>query len=148
MSGEFLADSLHSESDLNLHNGAVFKNAVSLDSARIAGQLVVTGASFKNVVSLSGAKVTGQLLMPGATMRCYLLMQSDHWRDSSFKTVDIGGATVAGNVSMIGASFDPPLIAGLLKVGGNLEMGSLTAETRAFLEPNAEVVARISVQKW
>ena len=25
MSGEFLADSLHSESDLNLHNGAVFK---------------------------------------------------------------------------------------------------------------------------
>ena len=29
---------------------------------------------------------------------------------------------------MIGASFDGPLFAGLLKVGGNLEMGSLTAE--------------------
>ena len=30
MSGEFLADSLHSDSDLNLHNGAVFQNVVSL----------------------------------------------------------------------------------------------------------------------
>ena len=45
MSGEFLADSLHSESDLNLRNGAVFKNPVSLDSARIAGQVDLNGAS-------------------------------------------------------------------------------------------------------
>ena len=67
MSGEFLADSLHSESDLNLRNGAVFQNAVSLGSARIAGQLVLNGARFMNAVSLGGAKVNGQLLMPGAS---------------------------------------------------------------------------------
>ena len=35
-----------------------------------------------------------------------LLMQSDRWREFRFKTVNISGATVAGSVSMIGASFD------------------------------------------
>jgi hypothetical protein len=61
--------------------------------------------------------------------RCFLTMSPNVFVTTwSIKTVDIGGATVAGNVSMIGARFDGPLIAGLLKVGGNLEMGSLTAE--------------------
>ena len=136
MSGEVLADSLHSESDLNLHNGAVFKSAVSLGSARIAGQLVLTGASFRNVVSLSGAKVTGQLLMPGASfdevlnaaaleVDGNLFMGSLPQNKTSFKKgIFLGGARIAGSVSMDGASFDGPLDAGIVQVGGSLSMTS------------------------
>ena len=136
MSGEFLADSLHSENDLNLHNAAVFKNKVGLGSARIAGQLILNGASFKSLVNLSGAKVSGQLMMPGASfdevlnaaaleVGSNLLMASVPQNKTSFKKgMFLGGAKIAGSVSMVGASFDDTLNAGLMQVGGSLAMAS------------------------
>jgi uncharacterized protein YjbI with pentapeptide repeats len=148
MRGEFLADSLHSESDLNLNNGAVFQNAVSLGSARIAGQLVLNGASFKNAVSLSGARVNGQLMMPGASfdevlnaaaleVGGNLLMASLPPNKTSFqKGMSLVGARIAGNVSMIGASFDGPLDAGLMQVGGALFLNSLAQNTATFKNVN------------
>jgi uncharacterized protein YjbI with pentapeptide repeats len=44
---------------------------------------------------------------------------------ATFKEVILFGAKVAGNISMIGASFDGALTAALLQVDGNLFMGSL-----------------------
>jgi hypothetical protein len=41
MNGGFAADSLHDESDLSLANGAVFKSDVSLNGAKIDGDVVV-----------------------------------------------------------------------------------------------------------
>ena len=144
MSGEFLADSLHSESDLNLRNGAVFQNTVGLGSARIAGQLVLSGARFMKAVSLGGAKVNGQILMPGASfdevlnataleVGGNLLMASLPQNKTSFKKgMSLIGARIAGNVSMIGASFDGPLNAGLMQVAGALFMNSLAQNTTTF----------------
>jgi hypothetical protein len=148
MSGEFLADSLHSGGDLNLHNGAVFKNKVSLGSARIAGQLILTGASFKSVVSLSGAKVAGQLLMSGASfdevlnaaaleVGGNLLMASLPQNKTSFKKgMFLGGARIAGSVSMGGASFDDTLSAGIMQVGGSLTMASDAINRTSFKAVN------------
>ncbi|MGA3341684.1 MAG: hypothetical protein ABSD11_13910 [Methylocella sp.] len=136
MSGELLADSLHSESDLNLNNGAVFKNSVSLGSARIAGQVDMTSARFMNAVNLTGTKVNGQLLMPGTdfdeTLNAdalevggNLLMGGEQQNKTSFKKgMFLVGARIAGFVSMAGARFDGPLSASMLQVGGNLVMGS------------------------
>jgi uncharacterized protein YjbI with pentapeptide repeats len=160
MSGEFLADSLHSESDLNLRNGAVFQNAVSLGSARIAGQLVLNGASFKNAVSLSGARVNGQLMMPGASfdevlnaaaleVGGNLLMASLPQNKTSFKKgMFMAGARIAGSVSMIGASFDGPLDAGLMQVGGSMSMGCLAQNTTTYKSVNlsgAKVAGQVAM---
>src|SRR6266481_2299488 len=49
-----------------------------------------------------------------------------------FKNVDLFGAKVAGNISMIGASFDGTLTAGLLQVDGYLFMGSLPEHKASF----------------
>ena len=136
MSGELLADSLHSESDLNLNNGAVFKNAVSLDSARIAGQVDLNGARFMNVVNLNGAKVNGQLLMPGTSfdevlnagaleVGGNLLMGNQQQNGTNFKKgMFLAGARIAGSVSMVGARFEGQLDASMLQVSGSLLMGT------------------------
>jgi uncharacterized protein YjbI with pentapeptide repeats len=148
MSGEFLADSLHSESDLNLNNGAVFQNTVGLGSARIAGQVDMTGARFMNVVNLSGAKVNGQLLTPGATfdevlnaaaleVGGNLLISSLPQNKASFKKgMFLAGARIAGSVSIVGASFDGALNASMLQVGGSLVMGSLPQNTATYKSVN------------
>jgi uncharacterized protein YjbI with pentapeptide repeats len=146
MSGEFLADSLHAGGDLNLHDGAVFKNTVSLGSARI---LVLAGASFKKGVFLTGAKVTGQLLMgPGASfdevlnaaaleVGGNLFMASLPQNKTSFKKgMFLTGARIAGSVSMVGASFDDTLDAVLTQVGGSLVMGSVDQNKASFKDVN------------
>src|SRR5450631_228378 len=114
MSGAFLADSLHSGSDLILHNGTVFKNAVGLGGARIAGQLVLTGASFDEVLNAAALEVGGNLLMGSLPQN----------KTSFKKGMFLGGARIAGSVSMDGASFDGPLDAGIVQVGGSLSMTS------------------------
>ncbi len=53
-----------------------------------------------------------------------LAMDSDGQNKASFKSVNLSGAKVTGNVAMGGASFDGVLEAGLLQVGGTLGMGS------------------------
>jgi hypothetical protein len=128
MSGAFLADSLHSGSDLNLHNGAVFKNAVSLGGARIAGQLVLTGASFDEVLNAAALEVAGNLLMGSLPQN----------KTSFKKGMFLGGARIAGSVSMDGASFDGPLDAGIVQVGGSLSMTS-NALNKTSLKENVNL---------
>jgi uncharacterized protein YjbI with pentapeptide repeats len=130
VNGPFDASSLHSESDLWLLKGSVFKSEVNLFSAKIDGGVKLAGARFEgkldagqvriggyldmnsedennasfNEVSLAGAKIGGQLNMFGA----------------SAKKVSLIDAEVGGQINMLGASFSGPLNAGLLKVRGNL----------------------------
>jgi uncharacterized protein YjbI with pentapeptide repeats len=109
MTGEFTADSLHSESDLFVRNGAVFKSEVSLNGAKIDGGVEMTGASFDGELDASHLQIGG-----------YLLMNSDNQNKASFKDVDLTDTKVVGQLNMFGASVDGRLNANLLKVGGNL----------------------------
>ena len=109
MKAPFNAESLHSESDLFLRNGSVFKNEVKLNNAKIDGNVELTGARF------DGKLNAGQLHIGG-----YLSMNSDDRNKASFHEVDLTDAKVAGQLNLFGASIDGPLMAGLLKVGGNL----------------------------
>jgi hypothetical protein len=47
-------------------------------------------------------------------------MQSEGKNKASFKEVELGGANITGQVSMIGASFDGTLTAHSLQVGNSL----------------------------
>jgi hypothetical protein len=94
MNGAFAADSLHSESDLVLANGAVFKSDVSLNGANIDGFVNMIGASF-------GSTLDADKLQVGSG----LFMYSDAQNKASFKDVVLRGAKIAGQINMVGASF-------------------------------------------
>jgi uncharacterized protein YjbI with pentapeptide repeats len=134
MSGEFLADSLHAGGDLNLHDGAVFKNTVSLGSARIAGLL--TGARIAGSVSMVGASFDDTLDAVLTQVGGSLVMGSVDQNKASFKDVNLSGAKITGPVVMTGASFDGTLNANSLQVGGALFMGSEVQNTTSFKEVN------------
>ena len=110
-------------------------------------------------MNLNGAKIKGKLNISGASLAYGALnaetlrvdgkplMQSDAQHKPSFKEVDLNGAKVAGDISMIGASFDGTLTAGLLQVDGNLFMGSLPEHKASFKKvilTNAKVRREIS----
>jgi uncharacterized protein YjbI with pentapeptide repeats len=109
MNGLFDASSLHSESDLWLLKGSVFKGDVNLYGAKIDGGVKLTGARF------DGKLDAGQVRIGG-----YLDMNSDEENKASFNAVSLIDAKVGGQLNMLGASFNGPLNADLLKVGGNL----------------------------
>jgi uncharacterized protein YjbI with pentapeptide repeats len=109
MNGLFDASSLHSESDLWLLKGSVFKGEVNLYGAKIDGGVKLTGARF------DGKLDAGQVRIGG-----YLDMNSDEENKASFNAVSLIDAKVGGQLNMLGASFNGPLNADLLKVGGNL----------------------------
>jgi hypothetical protein len=50
--GNFTAEGLRSESDLDLRNGAVFKSDMLLRSAKIDGNIDMTGASFDGLLMI------------------------------------------------------------------------------------------------
>jgi hypothetical protein len=66
MNGAFTADSLHSESDLYLRNGATFKSDVILNGAKIDGGVDMSGASFDGTLFAQGLRVDGPLFMRDA----------------------------------------------------------------------------------
>lgn len=103
MNGRFDADSLHSESDLFLRNGSVFKAEVKLNNAKIDGNVELAGSRF------DGRLDAGQMHVGG-----YLTMNSAH-----FNELVLVDGKIAGQLSFLGASVDGPLNAGLLKVGGS-----------------------------
>jgi uncharacterized protein YjbI with pentapeptide repeats len=111
MVGAFAADSLHSESDLLLRNGAVFKSDVSLNGAKIGGLVDMTGASFDGTLNTDSLQVGGSLFM-----------RSEGENKASFKDVVLRGAKITGQIVMNGASFDGMLDADGLQVGGSLLM--------------------------
>ncbi|MGI8567688.1 MAG: hypothetical protein ACR2KT_00640 [Methylocella sp.] len=121
VSGSFAADGLHSESDLFLRNGVVFKSEVSLGGAKIDGGVEMTGASFDGKLDASHLQIGGDLLM-----------NSDSQNKPSFKEVSLIGAKVGGQLNMFGASFDGVLNASLLKVGGNLLAASAGQNKTTF----------------
>ena len=93
MNGVFDASSLHSESDLRLSNGSVFRSEVSLNSAKIDGHVELTGAKF------DGKLDAGQVRIGG-----YLLMNSDSQNKADFKDVDLTDTKVGGQLNMTGAN--------------------------------------------
>jgi hypothetical protein len=112
MIGEFAANGLHAESDLFMRNGAVFKSDVSLNGAKIDGEVDMS-ASFEGALNADKLTVGGSLYM-----------RSEGENKASFKNVVLGGAKIAGQISMVGASFDGKLYADSLQVGVSLLMYS------------------------
>jgi uncharacterized protein YjbI with pentapeptide repeats len=144
MNGSFAADGLHSESDLLLRSGNMFKSEVSLSGAKIDGKLEMTGTSFFKDVDLTDMKVGGQLNMFGAGFNGvlkatllkvggYLFAPSIGENKTRFQNdVFLTGAEITGSVTFIGTSFDGALNAGLLQVGGNLVMNSAAQNKASF----------------
>ena len=117
MNGAFNANSLHSESDLLLRNGATFKSYVSLHGAKIDGDVDMTGATSFNDVELGSAKITGQINMTGASFHgelgadklqvgTSLIMRSTTRTRPASRTWFCAARKFSGQISMIGASFD------------------------------------------
>ena len=121
MNDVFDASGLHSESDLWLRNGSVFKSEVNLNGAKIDGGVELTGARF------DGKLDAGQVRIGG-----YLLMNSDDENKASFNEVSLIDAKVGGQLNMLAASFNGPLNASLLKVGGNLFAASSGQDKTRF----------------
>ncbi|HKA75013.1 MAG TPA: hypothetical protein VKE26_24625 [Xanthobacteraceae bacterium] len=121
MDGVFDAEGLHSESDLWLRNGSVFKSDVNLKAAKIDGRVELTGARFDGKLDASQVRIGG-----------ILAMNSEGENRASFREVNLIDARVAGPLNLHGASFDGPLNAGLLKVGGTLFAASTAATKTRF----------------
>jgi len=137
MNGVFNAESLHSESDLYLREGTVFKSEVKLANAKIDGNVELTGAR------LDGKLTANQLRVGG-----YLLLNSSDQNKALFNAVDLTDARVAGQLSFLGATFNGPLIANLLKVDGNLLAPSVGPYKTSFRQVSligAEVAGQVSL---
>ncbi len=119
----FDAESLHSESDLSLVNGATFKSGVSLNGAKIDGIVDMTGASFDGALKADLLQVGGSLFMA-----------SDAQNKASFKAVNLNGAKITGQAVMTGASFGDTLNANYLQVGGSLFMAPDAQNKASFKE--------------
>jgi hypothetical protein len=109
INGPFDASSLHSESDLWLFKGSVFKGEVILNGAKIDGGADLGGARFDGKLDAGQVRVGGSLSM-----------NSNDGHRASFNEVSLIDARVGGQINMLGATFNGPLNADLLKVGGNL----------------------------
>jgi hypothetical protein len=137
MKDVFDAPSLHSESDLWLRNGSIFKSEVNLNGAKIDGRVELTGARF------DGKLDAGQVRIGG-----YLLMNSDDENKASFNEVSLIDAKVGGQLNMLAASFNGPLNADLLQVRGNLFAPSAgqykTRFQNVFLR-GAEIAGNVSL---
>jgi uncharacterized protein YjbI with pentapeptide repeats len=125
MVGTFAADGLHSENDLFLRDGVVFKNDVSLFGAKIDGNVDFTAARFDRTLN-------AEYLQVGYV----LLMQSRGPNKASFKDVDLRSAKITGLISMTGARFDGELNAAYLKVGDALFMRSDVQSKASFKDVN------------
>jgi uncharacterized protein YjbI with pentapeptide repeats len=121
MTGPFNAESLHSESDLYLREGSVFKGEVKLNNARIDGNVELTGARFDRKLDVGQATIGG-----------YLMMNSSTHNKASFNEVVLVDAKVGGQLNLLGATFNGPLIADLLKVGGSFFAPSLSQYKTSF----------------
>ena len=136
MKGRFEADGLHSESDLRLLNGTVFKSEVFLAGAKVDGNVELTGTAFEGKLNANQLQVGGSLYM-----------DSDTQNKASFKDVDLTDAKVARQLT-IAATIDGSLNADLLKVGGNLlasSVGPYKTTFRSVSLFNAEIGGSVSL---
>jgi cytoskeletal protein CcmA (bactofilin family) len=131
MKGRFEAGGLHSESDLFLLNGTVFKREVLLAGAKVDGDVDLTGTAFEDKLNAIQLQVGGSLIM-----------------QASFKDVYLTDAKVARQLTMLAATIDGPLNADLLKVGGNLwapSVGQYKTTFRSVSLINAEIGGNFSL---
>ena len=137
MNGHLDASGLHSNSDLWLRNGSVFKSEVNLNGAKIDGNVELTGARFDGKIGAGQVRIGG-----------YLAMNSDSGNKADFNEVVLVDAKVGGQINMLGASFNGPLNADLLRVGGNLFAASAgqykTRFQNVFLR-GAEIAGNVSL---
>jgi hypothetical protein len=110
MTGTFDADSLHSESELYLRNGA-FKSEVTLLGAKVDGDVDMTGASLDGTLNADKLQVGGSLYL-----------RSVGQNKASFKNVNLNIAKIRGQFVMVGASFNGALNVERLQVDGSLFM--------------------------
>jgi hypothetical protein len=120
--GNFIADSLHSESDLFPRDGTIFKSDVILYSAKIDGNADISGVTVETL-DAEGVEVGGSLFL-----------NTNGENKTRFKGVILRGAKIARQVVMTGASFDGTLDADALQVGGMLIMRSEGQNKTSFKE--------------
>jgi uncharacterized protein YjbI with pentapeptide repeats len=116
-------------------NQASFKGA-NLVGAKVNGSIDMSGATFSGDVSLNSAKVDGYVHMEAVTSRTYLdagglqagasvyMNSTDYKNKASFKTVNLGGAKITGDVSLNGAAFDGDVLLDNAKIDGYLDMSN------------------------
>jgi uncharacterized protein YjbI with pentapeptide repeats len=137
MIGDFTADGLHSESDLFLRDGTVFRNAVRINSARIDGDVGISDANVGGLLSAALLQVAGTLHL-----------RPELKNNTSFNDVDLSGAKIAGQISLTGASFNGRLNLASVQVSGSLHMRSEGPYKTSFTEvvlTGAKVNGQISM---
>jgi uncharacterized protein YjbI with pentapeptide repeats len=137
INGAFDASSLHSESDLWLFKGNVFKSEVNLANARIDGGVNLSEARFEGKVDAGHARIGGDLDM-----------NSVGENTASFNEVNLIDAEVGGQINLLGASFSGPLNAALLKIRGNLlapSAGQYKTRFRNVFLVGAEIAGNVSL---
>ena len=110
-------------------NRATFKD-VNLVAARIDGNVEMDGSIFDGFLDAHAMVVGGSLFM-GLTDDDKV--KYDVPGVSSFKRVDLNLVKVAGHLNMEDATFDGPLTANSLEVGGNLYMCSIKSKEKISL---------------
>jgi cytoskeletal protein CcmA (bactofilin family) len=121
VNGDFIADHLHSESDLFFGSGLTVKGAVELEGATITGEVDMDGANFEGDLNADSLQVGNNLHM----------RSTDKYK-ASFKNVILRGAKVSGQVVMDGATFEGDLNADALQVGDSLFMRSTDKYKASF----------------
>jgi hypothetical protein len=119
MDDAFIAENLHSESQLDLQNG-VFKKEVNLAGAKIDGSINLSGSRLEAPLIADTLEVGGSL----------------HMESTSFKTVNLMAAKIGGYVGTSGSSFEEPFNASFARIGGSLVMASDPQHTTKFTTVN------------
>lgn len=112
MVGTFNAEGLHSETDLFLRLGTVFKRDVILLGARIAGVISMTGAEVQGALNADGVQ-SSDFYLRGTSFVCV---------NPDTVCVNLDSAKIATQICMTGASFGGKLTADGLQVGTALLM--------------------------
>jgi hypothetical protein len=85
-----------------------------------------------NEVGLTGTSVDGLLSGQGMQVEGGVLMQSDHGYKSTFRSIDLHGANIAGPLDFDGAALDGDLDAHGTRVGGGLFMRTNNQNEASF----------------
>ena len=136
MKGRFEAVGLHSESDLLLNNGTVFKSEVLLGGAKVDGNVELAGTAFEDNLNANQLKVGGNLWAPSVSQY-----------KTTFRSVYLINAEIGGNVSFTGATVEGALNGSQLQIGGNLLIDSDEDNKAGFGEVNligAKVTGQLS----
>ena len=134
--GTFNAEELHDDMSLNLDRSHFYKG-VSLESARVVGDVTAEGASFASDLMADSIQVGGTLS----------LRSNDRHR-TTVKGISLRAAVVAGSAQLDGMDFGGDLSADRLQVGGTLFMnasGDSEASFQGATLRSARVAGNVSM---